>query len=146
MDNVTIDIDDYLSEAEKAEIAREAFRQACTSKSAQDFERILENSAYELVQREVDAAFDGKMAQTVKSKAIEVIKSLGVFTVFKPRNAWDRDESKGWTHLQAALDEHKGLISDRVADIIREMPEERIRDLLTDHLLDAIVDRLRVKP
>lgn len=146
MNTVVVNLDDYLSDEEKRQIARDAFREACAAKSVKDFERILDNAGYELVRKEVDAVFDGGMAEAVKARAIKVIEKLSDFTVFKKPDAWDREASKGFVHLQAAMSEAGPAIRARVNQIIETMPAEKIEDMIRYELAGAIIDKLTAKP
>lgn len=146
MNTVVVNLDDYLSDEEKRQIARDAFREVCAAKSAKDFERILDNAAYALVRQEVDAVFDGGMAELVKAKAVEVIKKLSDFTVFKKPDAWDREASKAYVHLQAAMSEAGPAIRARVNHIIESMDSEKIEDMIRYELAGAIIDKLTAKP
>lgn len=137
-----IDLDDYVSEEEKKAIAIEEFRRIAGLKCAADFERILSNASYELVGKVVDQAFDGGMVETVKSKAIEVISTLSAFTVFKKPDAWDRGESKGWTHLQSAIDEAKPAIQARVNAIVADMSDDEFREIIASRISDAVIAKL----
>lgn len=146
MNTISVNIDDYLSEDEKRSIARDSFRAACATKSKEDFERILSNAGYALVQKEVDAAFDGGMAEAVKAQALKVIERMSDFTVFKKPDAWDREASKGFVHLQAAMSEAGPAIRARVNQIIENMDPEKIEDMVRHELAGAIIDRLTAKP
>ncbi|MFY2819694.1 hypothetical protein ACOTI2_08220 [Achromobacter xylosoxidans] len=142
MTDITINIDDYLSDEDKRQIARDEFRAACARRSADDFERILSNAAYELVQKEVDAAFGGDMASVVRTKAIEVINKLSDFTVFRRPDVWDREPSKGWTCLQETIEEAKPAMAERVLAIIAEMDGDDLRGRLDGLIGDVIVSKL----
>ena len=137
-----IDLDDYVSEEEKKAIAIEEFRRVAAKKCELDFERILSNASYSLVQKVVDDAFDGGMVATVKAKSIEIINALSSFTVFKKPDAWDRGESKGWSHLQAAIDEAKPVIQERVNAVIADLSDEDLRELISDRITDAVLSKL----
>ncbi len=142
MTEITINIDDYLSDEEKRQIARDEFRAACASRSAADFERILSNAAYDLVRKEVDAAFDGDMVDTVRANALKVIRELSSFTVFNRPNAWDTEASKGWTYLQEAIEAAKPAMAERVLAIIAEMDGDDLRGRLDGLIGDVIVSKL----
>lgn len=141
--SIAVNIDDYLSDSDKKQIATEAFREACQARAHKDFERILSNSAYALVGAEVDKALDGSMVDTIKSKAIEVINSLSSHTVFSPPNAWDREASQGWKHLQLAVNNSSDQIKARVAEVIAEYNSSDLRGLLEDRLVDAIIQKIK---
>lgn len=139
---ITVNISDYLSDDDMRQIAIEQFRAVAAQKACKDFERILDNAAYELVRREVDSVFDGGMAETVKAKAIEVIGNLSTFTVFKKPDVWDRGSSKAWDHLQAAMDGAQPAISDRVQEIVSSLDRDYLYDLICEKVGVAIMDKL----
>ena len=72
MSELTINVDDYLSESDKRRIVTDAFSAAAAAHAQKDFERIISNSAYYLVGEIVDQHFDGSMVATLKDKAISV--------------------------------------------------------------------------
>ncbi|MFV3380328.1 hypothetical protein [Pseudomonas sp. NY15354] len=142
MSELTINVDDYLSESDKRRIVTDAFSAAAASHAQKDFERIISNSAYYLVGDIVDQHFDGNMVATLKDKAISVINNLSSTTVFSPPNAWDRAASKGFEHMQSALDELKPMIHQRVHDLIARYSSEELRSLIEEQIGDAIIKKL----
>lgn len=145
MDAMMVDISDYLTDDDRRSIARDEFRKVCARRTEEDFQRILSNAAYDIVGKEVDAVFDEGMAAAVKAKAIKVIAGLSAFTVFRKPDAWDRAESKGWTHLQSAIDEARPLIAARVNQIVADMDEIDLRELVADQIGEAIIAKLTAK-
>ena len=142
MSELTINVDDYLSESDKRRIVTDAFSAAAAAHAQKDFERIISNSAYYLVGEIVDQHFDGNMVATLKDKAISVINNLSSSTVFSPLNAWDRAASKGFEHMQSALDELKPMIHQRVHDLIARYNSEELRSLIEEQIGDAIIKKL----
>ncbi|MEJ2897725.1 hypothetical protein RVU96_17605 [Bordetella avium] len=142
MNAITINIDDYLTAEEKRQIAREEFRSACARRSAEEFERILSNAAYDLVHKEVDAAFSGDMVETVRTQAMKVINSMSSHTVFSPPNAWDRAPSKGYLYLQEAIEAARPAVAERVLAIIDTMSAIDLRERIEDLVCDAIIGKL----
>jgi len=140
---ITLDLDQYISEDEKRQIAREEFREACRRSSKENFERILSNAGYEMVAAEVDKAFDEGMAATVKKNAIRVINELSSHSVFSAPNAWDREPSKGWQILQASVDESRNLIQERVQTIIQKYDDHQLREILEERMVDALIEKLK---
>jgi uncharacterized membrane-anchored protein YjiN (DUF445 family) len=138
----TINFDDYISEAEKKQIVIDAFRAEASRHSQKDFERIISNSAYHMVGEVVDAHFDGGMVELLKANAIKVINSLSSSTVFSPPNAWDRASSKGFDHMQSALEELKPMIHQRVAELISNYNSEELRELIERQVGEAIIKKL----
>lgn len=142
MSELTINVDDYLSESDKRRIVTDAFSAEAAAHAQKDFERIISNSAYYLVGEIVDQHFDGNMVATLKDKAISVINNLSSSTVFSPPNAWDRAASKGFEHMQSALDELKPMIHQRVHDLIARYNSEELRSLIEEQIGDAIIKKL----
>ncbi|TCT82907.1 hypothetical protein [Pseudomonas sp. LP_4_YM] len=142
MSELTINVDDYLNESDKRRIVTDAFSAAAAAHAQKDFERIISNSAYYLVGEIVDQHFDGNMVATLKDKAISVINNLSSTTVFSPPNAWDRAASKGFEHMQSALDELKPMIHQRVHDLISRYNSEELRSLIEEQIGDAIIKKL----
>lgn len=138
----TFDVASYLTEEEMKRIASEEFRAVCARSSKENFERIISNSAYYMVGEAVDAHFDGGMVELLKANAIKVIKNLSSSTVFSPPNAWDRASSKGFDHMQSALDELKPMIQSRVAELIAGYNSEDLRELIERQIGDAIMNKL----
>lgn len=145
MNTLELNLHDVLTEDQMRDIAADEFRRAVRAHAAADFERILSNAGYALVNREVDAAFDGKMAETVRTKAIEVIDGISAHTVFRAPSAWEPEPSIAYKHLQAAMQDAKPLVAARVHQIIEAMSEERLRDLIEATLTETIIAKL-VKP
>ncbi|MBP5060408.1 hypothetical protein [Pseudomonas chlororaphis] len=139
---ITLSIDDYLSEAEKKQIVADAFRAEAARHSQEDFERIISNSAYHLVSEAVDTHFDGGMVEVLTANAIKVINNLSSTTVFSPPNAWDRAASKGFEHLQAALDDLKPLIRGRVSELIASYDSAHMSEMIERQVGEAIIRKL----
>lgn len=143
MTEITVNIDDYLDEAQKRSIVAEAFRNAAAQHAIKDFERIISNSAYYLVGDIVDQHFEGRMVEVLKSKTIDVINKLSSTTVFSPPNAWDREASKGWQQMQKAIEDLKPMIHQRVSDIIADYDHSALRDLIETQVGEAIIKKLQ---
>lgn len=138
----TFNVSDYLDESDMKQIATEEFRSVCAKSSKENFERIISNSAYHLVGELVDQHFDGELIETLKVNAIKVVNSLSSSTVFSPPNAWDRQASKGFEHMQSALDELKPEIHVRVKQVIASYSSEDLRELIESQVSAAIMAKL----
>lgn len=120
MTTININIDDYISEAERKEIARDCFRQICLDKFKDDHERIFSNAAHHIVMDEVSRAFDGKHVEHLKCKTIEVINGLSAFTVFDKGSAYSH-EGAGYAALKLAVHENQKHLNERGrSDIYRK--------------------------
>jgi len=140
--NITFDIDDYLSEDDKREIARTEFKRHCTVKFMQDAERIFSNAAYTAVAEMVNQQMDGQLSEIIRDKAIGVINGLSTHTVFGPANAWEKEASKGWTFLQQSIDDSQHLVKDRVEEVIANLDKGYILARLEELMYNVVEDRL----
>lgn len=138
-----IDPNDYITDEQKREICEDAFREQVRRTARADFERILSNAGYAIVHKAVDEAFDNKMAETVKDKAIEVIEGISAGTVFRAPNAWEKEPSVAYTHLQAAMAQARPAVIARVQEIVAAISEDRLRDMIESSIADAIIEKLR---
>lgn len=143
MSEITVNIDDYLSEDDKRRICREQFSTAAGFKAREDFERIIKNASYEIVRDEVDKLFDGNMESFLKQQIEKVISSLSAFTVFNRPDAWDKTASKGWHILQDAVQEASPLIHQRVAKLVTDIEDGDLAYRIQDLLVAAIMDKLK---
>ena len=137
-----INPDDYITDEQKREIVADAFRAQVARTVRADFERILSNASYELVYKEVDAAFDGKMASTVKEKAIEVVDGISASTVFRAPSAWEKGASIAYEHLQEAMRVAKPAIVARVQALVADLGEDRLREMIEQTISEAIIAKL----
>lgn len=143
MNEITVNIDDYLSEDDKRRICREQFAAVATYKAKEDFERIIKNASYEIVRDEVDKLFDGNMESFLKKQIERVVSSLSAFTVFNGPDAWDKTASKGWHILQDAVQEASPLIHQRVAKLVTEIEDGELAYRIQDLLVSAIMEKLK---
>jgi|SRR5690606_4754934 len=137
-----IDISAYLSEEDKQRIAEEEYRKVIRSIVYTDKERLFSNSAYRIVQKLVDERFGESLSKILEEKTVKIINDLSTYNVFKKKDAWDNDDSKGWKYLQESVDKHKDLIEDRVVQIIQEMDPDYVRNRLEDLMYDVVENRL----
>lgn len=139
---IEIDLNDYITEDERKQMARDVFKVECARHVQKDFERILSNSAYYMVGELVDQHFDGCMVEVLKANAIKVINGLSSSTVFSPPSAWERAASKGFEHMQSAIDDFKPEIYARVHEVIASYNSDDLRELIERQVGEAIIAKL----
>ena len=137
-----INIDDYISEEEKKRIAEEEYRSVIRNYVNVDKERILTNCAYRVVQKLVDEAFNEDLNQILVGKVEKIINDLSAYSVFKRKDAWDKDESKGYKYLEQAVDKHKDLVEDRVVEIINNLDPSDFHYKLEQLMYQVVENRL----
>lgn len=135
-----INVQDYLSEDEMKEIAKDVWADKCRYKLEKDKERIISNEAYTCVFRMVDEVFGENLNQILTEKIVEIIKDMSSFSVFRVKNAWDRDESVAQKVMCQVVEENKHILKDTVvaqmlnAKIDDEMVAEAVREVIVDKL------------
>lgn len=129
---MTFNIDDYLSEERKAEIAKEMFRDAVRNKLREpgSLDRIMSNISYYTVFQEVDAAVeDGgeTLRELIRERAFKVINKGSNYDVFRSKTAWS-DASTATKIIEELLQEKRDLIRDRVTQVINDMPFDGVKN------------------
>ena len=124
-----INIDDYLTEEEKVEIAREVFREQCVKRSQQDFERLITNSAYHVIWGAVEESFDGDLEEVLKKKVYQVIEDMDNFTVFRTPNAWDRMPNTPFQILFETVKDNKDLIDTKVKQAVGNLTKKDMKEV-----------------
>lgn len=145
MSTVEINLDDYLSEQEKKDIAIEVFRGHCLEKFQKDSERIFSNAAYTTVAKLVDEQIEregGNLDQIIRDKAIQIIGKLSEHSVFKRADHWEKEESAAYKFLQKAVDDNAGLINTRVIELFKAIDQDDLAMRVADLTYRVIEDRL----
>lgn len=145
-----IDVNEVLTEDLKVEIIKDEYRRAMRQVIQVDKERILNNAAYTVVQKLVDDIFDEDLNTILKEKVTQIIGDLSTFNVFRGKNAWDCDESKGWVYLQESIESQKENIHSRVQDIVESYltngnREKMIHEAAQEAVYNVISDKLTGK-
>lgn len=129
---MTFNIDDYLSEERKAEIAEEMFRDRVRDELRKpgNLDRIMSNISYYAVFQEVDAAVENggeTLRELIRERAFKVINKGSNYDVFRSKTAWS-DASAATKIVEELLQEKRDLIRDRVTQVINDMPFDRVKD------------------
>lgn len=138
MTEITINIDDYLTEDEKKAIAINEFTAACRQRASNDFERIITNSAYNAVWKAVDECFDGNSADMLKGKIVEIIKDMTAFNVFKKPDVWDNQGNDAYSVLLDLVKSNQSMINEKVIDAIHQLPNKEMRPLVVAALKETL--------
>ena len=138
----TINLSDHISETEMKEIARDEFRSAIRNFFStkndmynliwyvgnKEFEKIIENEIpqyKEAIKKEV-------------KKSVENTKNYGCYVFHRATKYSDYDspDSLGYQYLQEAIENNKGVIENKVKEIISRLDEDDIRDKIIDIIYD----------
>lgn len=142
--NLEINIRDYLSNEDIKDECRYAVRQEVREKlrTEEDIHRFMSNSSYHFVWDAVDELCPENMRDIIAAKIPEIVNDLSPFCVFRPKDAWDREESKGWTILQSVLSESKPLVEKRVHELISQIDLCDMRSFIYEQF-SAAIDNLK---
>lgn len=137
MSNVEIDIDQYLSEQDKHNIAREWFKEQLSAKYKENPERIISNAAYYIISQECDKItphFEALLVENVK----KVITQLSAHTVFNKPDAWDRDGNSSYHLLKSVVASKKERLENKIDKIIDEL-NPTITDIDVDYEIRQMI-------
>ena len=137
MNKVEINIDNYLSEEDKKEIAANWFRDVLAAQFRENPERIISNAAYFSISQECDKIvpeFQDLLVQKVK----EVITKLTAHTVFNKPDAWDRDGNSSYHLLKSVVVSKRERLENKVNKIIDEL-NPSITDIDIDYELRQMI-------
>jgi len=136
-------IEDYLSEEEIKEIAKEEVtRQVRQAIRKDDLDRIISNSAYNFIWKAVDEQIDDDLITLIRDKTIKIINELSSYCIFRQRDAWQNEDSKAYTYVQQAIEDNKEVIFNRVKESMMNINTEVIMDRLNDLIYQVIEDKL----
>ena len=138
MDNITINIADYVSNERITELCEELIKEAVNHhlKDEGNMKRILSNAAYGTATRLVSEKLGEDADMLIAAEAVKVIGELSNFTVFRP-SSYGEEASRGWTFLQQAITDNRHLIDERVKVLIGEFGKEAVKEVLVEFVRDA---------
>lgn len=128
MAQIEINIDSYLSEDEKKELAIQVFKDQVkkelfksnngTIQSDSEVQRVIGNISHEIVMQEVQK-YIPDCEQMIKDKTLEILKKADFsYQVFKKKDAWDKDESLAITYMNETVKNCKEIFQSRIKETI----------------------------
>ena len=135
---MTINVSDYLTEDEKKQIAIDCFRAECVKRSSADFERIITNSAYDVVWRQMDEFCDKSVIAKLKDKVRSIIEDLTVFDIFRKPDAWGREANTPYKVIVDCVMENKSLVNAKVEKAISQLPNKDMRPIVIEAVRNSI--------
>ena len=138
----TIEVQDYLTESEMKDIATQVFRETCQDKYRKDHERIISNSAYEVVVKIIKEHYPENLESLVAKKTIDVINDLSPTVLFGAKNAWDRETTGGFEALKLAIKNNQELINLKAIDIINNYESLDSEEYVMEILREEIASKL----
>jgi len=143
---VLININDYLSESDKIEIAKDAFKEAIrkgvieelkadSSKRMANYERVISNSIHYYLESEIDAILGTDTRKMIEDNVMKTIGSHKYdYSLFRSKNAWDSEDSPAQSVVKQTIQE----IAPQMKEALTKKMMENIEALDTDQTLDIV--------
>ena len=148
MTELKINIDDYVSEEHKRIIAIDAVRTEFSRQAKENFERLVSNTAYNIVGSQLDTIFNGELESLLTDQVKKIVSDQASIShiSFRGPDAWDREPNKGYAILQEAFTEHRDILKKNIKakfdDQIKNLSKEYIVDALQDLMIEIVENRL----
>lgn len=133
-----INIKEYLTEEEMKEIAEQEFRKCINHQAKESLERIINNSAYQVVWGAVDESLDGEAIGILKEKVIEIIGDMSAFNVFATPNAWDRKENMAHSILVQAVKDNYEHLAIQVENKLNTLSKTQIAKIAAEVMKEKL--------
>lgn len=143
---VSIKIEDYLSEDEIKDIAKEQIACAIREKfrKESDIERIITNLSYEFLFKAVSDSVGEDAFEKIKGKVAELLEddSHIRYCLWRKKDAWENEESPAITILNKAIEDNRGLIENRVFEMVSNYDFNEAKDEIYSVVCNAIEKKL----
>ena len=143
---VSIKIEDYLSEDEIRDIAKEQIACAIREKfrKESDIERIITNLSYEFLFKAVSDSVGEDAFEKIKGKVAELLEddSHIRYCLWRKKDAWKNEESPAITILNKAIEDNRGLIENRVFEMVSNYDFNEAKDEIYSVVCNAIEKKL----
>lgn len=133
-----MDFSKYLTQDEMKDIAEQEFREVIRNKSNKDLERIISNSAYQVVWKAVDESLDNEAINILKQKVLDIISDMTEFNVFCKPNAWDRKENMAHEILVQTVRDNHSLIEQKVVDQMNTLSKTQIAKIASEIMKEKL--------
>lgn len=133
-----INFEDYLSEEERKEIARHAFKESLNLHLKENHSNIIFNYYYPMVIEMINESFNGELEKLICEKIKISIEGMNFYNVF---SAYDK-ENKALDFFHKAINDNAHIIEERVKVIFLEIEEFNLRRLITSWITAHIEEKL----
>ena len=138
------EIEQYLSEDEKKEIALRVFEDKLrTSFSTAEAERVVTNMAYELAEKLVSQNISKEFEQAIQTKLPEIIDDLSTYVVFSRGDdygAFRKEPTLAWKTVDEWVKKNNAQIEDRVIEIVAGIDKATLREEISQAIYKAVVE------
>lgn len=148
MSELTIEIDDYLTEDDKRELVKEAFRYEVQSKIRSDYDMntFINNLSYANVVEQVNKVVPN-YEDKLRDKVAEVVDGLTSYTVFyKGSSIYGKEESSVGNDLIGELvTENRAAINSKVLAIIEDLDSYDIGQMVSETINETLQEAFSKK-
>lgn len=140
-----IEIDDYISEEQKKQIAEKTFGAMCTAafREQKQQERIFSNAAYAVVAEMIDKEMNGDL-QTIIAKRVRKILNDNdsiKHSIFRKKDVWEKENSIAQDMLNKAIKENEKIIEEKVKESMGNIDQEYVLQVCND-MIGEVIERL----
>jgi len=150
--NLKVKIEDYLTTQEIKEIITDAFQSeiliqfrkfAEPERLLKDYERIIANSIHHFLYGKIDEIIGANHEEVIKEGVKAALKKEDFsYKIFRKKNAWEKEDSIGYTIMQKAITENANLIIDKIKERMRALDDTFFEELINDLVYEVIKDKI----
>lgn len=143
---VSIKIEDYLSEEEIKDIAKEQIACAIREKfkKESDIERIITNLSYEFLFKAVSESIGEDSLEKIKNKVVSLLEddSHIRYAIWRKKDAWENEQSPAVDIMYQAIKDNRELIENRVYELISNYDFNEAKEEIYNVVCNAIEKQL----
>lgn len=149
---IEIDIDNFLSDEDKKEIAQDLFRDELRNgflasqehrKNTENYERVIYNSVHYFLEEEMDKIFGTNHKEMLSEKLKKILNKNLEFVVFKNTSPWSNKKSVAQEMLDNLVLENKSIAEAKVIEALENIKFDNLEDYFAEILKDAIIEKLK---
>ena len=127
--NLEINVSDYLSDEEIKDVIKDEIRSRIRQFSKNDIERIISNSAYEVVWKAVDNVYDDNTQEILRNKVVEQIRGFSNFNLFRVPDAWQKTANMPYTTLCDVVKDNRDLLDLKVKESVSKLTKADMKNV-----------------
>lgn len=143
---VAIKIEDYLSEEEIKDIAKEQIACAIREKfrKESDIERIITNLSYEFLFKAVSESIGEDSFEKIKNTVVSLLEddSHIRYSIWRRKDAWENEQSPAVDIMYQAIKDNHELIENRVYELISNYDFNEAKEEIYNVICNAIEKQL----
>lgn len=147
MNNITINIENYLTKEEIKAIITDAIRSTIYNMykgNQSNLDRLISNLSYEIIFNAISDIIGQDVKTVLTEKVHNLLKEDETirYQIWRKKDAWDRSESPAISILYDAIKQNAPLIEDKVIESIQEYKFNEIQDAMYEALEQILYDKV----